>query len=74
MARIKIRELPNWPPDPGGTPTCPASSQQAKLAKLKMVLPREVDCLVTFVGEFEGGHTYDYQASSEKLAEAIRQT
>jgi hypothetical protein len=26
------------------------------------------------VGEFEGEHTYDYRASSEKLAEAIRQT
>ena len=47
MAIIKIRELPNWPPDPGGTnPNLPASSQQAKL---KMVSPKQVDCLVTFV-------------------------
>lgn len=72
MARIKIREDPNWPPDPEGTnPNLPASSQQAKL---KMVSPKQVDCLVTFVGEFEGEHTYDYRASSEELAEAIRQT
>jgi hypothetical protein len=72
MKKTKIRNLPNWPPDPGGLyqGSTPASEQ----AILRTVEPNRVNGLVTFVGEFEGhNHTYDYRASNEKLAEAIRQ-
>jgi hypothetical protein len=74
MKKIKIRELSNWPPEPGGIirGNSPSSSEQAKVTRVQ---PKLVDGLVTFVGEFEGHeHTYDYAASSEELAEAIRET
>jgi hypothetical protein len=70
MKRIKIRDLPDWPPLPGGTDSnSPASNQ----VNLTTVSPKLVDGLVTFVGEFERQPlTYDYMASSEELAEAFR--
>jgi hypothetical protein len=73
MKRIKIRELPNWPPDSkgptGGSYRLPTNEQ----AKLTRVEPKRVEGRVTFVSEFERhDHIFDYKASSEKLAEAIR--
>jgi hypothetical protein len=74
MKKIKIRELPNWPPDPGGPILSSYRIPTSEQAKLTRVMPKQVDGRVTFVGEFEGhDHTYDYAASSEQLAEAIRE-
>jgi hypothetical protein len=73
MKKIRIRDLPNWPPDPGGPYQSSYRSPTSEQAILRRVEPKRVDGLVTFVGEFEGhSHTYDYRASSERLAEAIR--
>jgi hypothetical protein len=71
MKRIKIRELPNWPPQPGGTNSDRPAPNQVSLTTVE---PKQVDGLVTFVGEFQRKPlTYDYTASSETLAEAIRE-
>ena len=69
--RIKLRDLPHWPPLPGGTDSYNPSSNEVKLTAVQ---PKLVDGLVNFNGEIEGRRlTYDYAASSETLAEAIRE-
>lgn len=74
MKKIRIRELPNWPPDPGGAVLGSWRSPTSEQATLTRVMPKRVDGLVTFVGQFEGhDHSYDFKASSEELAETIRE-
>jgi hypothetical protein len=75
MKKIRVRDLGNWPPDPGGPNPggrykVPASGQ----ARASKVVPRQKDLWVTFVGTYEAfEHTYDYEASSEKIAVKLRQ-
>jgi len=74
MKKSKIRDLPNWPPEPGGAIQSSYRIPTSDQAILRRVEPKGADGWVTFVGEFEGhNHSYDFKASSEKLAEAIRQ-
>jgi hypothetical protein len=73
MKKVKLRDLPNWPPDPGGPYQSSYRSPTSEQAILRTVEPKRAEGLVTLVGEFEGhNHTYDYRASNERLAEAIR--
>jgi hypothetical protein len=74
MKKTKLRVLPNWPPDPGGPIQSSYRVPTTEQAILRRVEPKRADGWVTFVGEFEQhNHTYDFMASSEKLAEAIRE-
>jgi hypothetical protein len=78
MKKIRIRELPNWPPGIAGTLQLPSGAfavPEDKKTRLKMVQSKTTDGDVTFLGEFEGqDFTYEYVASSEELAEAMRAT
>jgi hypothetical protein len=74
MKKMRIYDLPNWPPDPGGAFLGSSRIPTSERAILTRVGPRLVDGNVTFVGEFEGNeHTYDFNATSEDLAERIRE-
>lgn len=68
---MKIRELPDWPPSPGGsyhwTHRTPASDQ----AVLK-ALVRVQDDWVVFTSTFEGKEqTYDFQTPSAAMAKNL---
>jgi hypothetical protein len=74
MKKIRIRELPNWPPGPGGATLSSYRIPTSEQAKVTRVEPKQANRWVTFVGQFEGhDHSYDFEASSEKLAETIRE-
>lgn len=72
MKTIRLRELPEWPPQPGGAfdsswrfPT----AGEAVVDELYPVLNR----MVTFRGQFEGHpHSYHYTAATEKIASRIQ--
>jgi len=58
---MKIRDLPNWPPDPGGPFKASYKSPASDQAILKELV-RVQDNSVTFTATFEGTEfTYDYE-------------
>jgi hypothetical protein len=65
---MKIRDLPNWPPEPGGAFNASYRSPSSDQAMMKELV-RVQDKSVTFTAAFEGKQfTYDYEAASTKLA------
>jgi len=71
MKKIRVMDLPDWPPQPGGrydgsyrVPT----SEQAILKSSE----RTSGSFVTFVCEFEGKeHTYDLEVKNDELARKL---
>lgn len=74
MRKIRVRELPNWPPEPGGSYPRAYESPTSEQALVTRVEPHRIDRHITFVAEFKGNrHTYDFEASTEKLAARLRE-
>jgi hypothetical protein len=74
VKKMKIREFPSWPPEPGGATTSSYRSPASDQAILTRVVPKQVDGWVTFVGDFEGNDfSYDFNAPNERLAETVRE-
>jgi len=68
MKTIPVRELPNWPPEPGGAYDSYSRFPRSDEAVVAAIFPR-VEDQVTFKCEFEGrSHSYHYFAASEKIA------
>jgi hypothetical protein len=71
MKKVKLRELPNWQPQPGGAYDSNTRFPLGGEAVVREVFPVN-RAMVTFRGEFERhSHSYHYKASSEKLASRI---
>lgn len=72
--QIRVRELQDWPPRPGGAFVPrgfkdPASGE----ATLSRIVSREGE-LLTFVGKFEGrDYTYDFTAPNENVATQLEE-
>jgi len=68
---MKIRDLPHWPPDPGGAFNASHKSPASDQAVLKQLV-RVQDNSVTFTATFEGKEfSYDYEAPNSKLAKDL---
>jgi len=68
---MKIRDLPNWPPNPGGPFKASYNSPASDQAILKELI-RVQDNSVTFTATFEGNQfTYDYEVANSKLAKDL---
>jgi hypothetical protein len=66
MRKITLRELPDWPPEPGGAYESGTVFPVAGEAVVIEIFPVS-DAMVTFRGEFgKYPHSYHYKASSEK--------
>ena|ERR1700693_2106381 len=71
MRKITLRELPDWPPEPGGAYESGTVFPVAGEAVVIEVFPAIGD-MVTFHGEFgKNPHSYHYTASSETIASRI---
>jgi hypothetical protein len=71
MRKITLRELANWPPEPGGAYESGTVFPVAGEAVVVEIFPVR-DAMVTFRGEFgKYPHSYHYKASSEKIASQI---
>lgn len=67
-AKMKVKDLPNWPPEPGGPFNASYRSPSSEQAILKELV-RVQDNSVTFTATFEASQfTYDYEAPNSKLA------
>ena len=68
---MKIKDLPNWPPQPGGAFRTSYKSPSSDQAVLNGFV-RVQDNGVTFTAAFEGKQsTYDYEAPNSKLAKNL---
>jgi hypothetical protein len=68
---MKIKDLPHWPPEPGGAFKASYKSPASDQAVLKELV-RVQDNSVTFTASFEGKEfTYDYEAPNSKLAKDL---
>ena len=68
---MKIRDLPNWPPDPGGPFKASYKSPASDQAILKELI-RVQDNSVTFTATFEGNQfTYACEVANSKLAKDL---
>jgi hypothetical protein len=68
---MKIRDLPNWPPHPGGPFKASSNSPASDQAILKELI-RVQDNSVTFTATVEGNQfTYDYEVADSKLAKGL---
>jgi len=73
MRKMRIRELQDWPPGPGG-PHRHYKEPTSEQARLTRVDPKRRDAQVGFVCEFEGHeHRYGIKVRSETIAERIRE-
>jgi hypothetical protein len=73
MKTKRLRELPDWPPQPGGAYDASTRFPIAGEAVITEVFP-VTGMEVTFHGKFEGHqHSYHYFAESEKIAARIRE-
>ena len=68
---MKIKDLPNWPPEPGGAFNASYKSPTSEQAVLKELV-RVQDNSVTFTATFESKQfTYDYEVANSKLAKHL---
>jgi hypothetical protein len=68
---MKIKDLPNWPPVPGGAFNASYKSPTSDQAVLKELV-RVQDTSVTFTVSFEGKEfTYHYDVPNSKLAQNL---
>jgi hypothetical protein len=68
---MKIRDLPNWPPKPGGALNASNKTPASDQAILNQLV-RVQDNSVTFTATFEGkDFTYDYEVPNSKLAKDL---
>jgi hypothetical protein len=73
MKKLTLKELPDWPPLPGGAYDGSTQFPLAGEAVIDQVNP-VTDSWVTFRGQFKGHpHSYHYQASSEEIANQIHE-
>jgi hypothetical protein len=71
MRKITLRELPDWPPEPGGAYESSTVFPVAGEAIVIEIFPLS-NAMVTFRGEFgKYPHSYHYKASNEKIASQI---
>jgi hypothetical protein len=68
---MKIKDLPNWPPEPGGAFNASYKSPTSDQAVLNELV-RVQDNSVTFTATFEGKQfTYDYEVANSKVAKNL---
>ena len=68
---MKIRDLPHWPPEPGGAFKASHKSPASGEAILTELI-RVNNTSVTFMANFEGKEFhYDYEAPNSKLAQEV---
>lgn len=68
---MKIRDLPHWPPEPGGAFNASHKSPASDQAIFKELV-RVQDNSVTFTATFEGKEfTYHYEVPNSKLAKDL---
>lgn len=68
---MKIKDLPNWPPEPGGAFNASYKSPTSDQAVLKELV-RVQDNSVIFTATFEGKQfTYDYELANSRLAKNL---
>jgi hypothetical protein len=68
---MKIKDLPNWPPQPGGGFNASYKSPTSDQAILKELV-RVQDNSVTFTATFEGKQfTYDYEVANSRVAKTL---
>ena len=68
---MKIRDLPNWPPEPGGAFNASHKTPASDQAILKQLI-RVQDNSVTFTATLEDKEfTYDYEVPNSKLAKDL---
>jgi|SRR5215469_16788885 len=73
MRKIRLRELPHWPPEPGGAFDSQSQFPLGSETVVTEVFPVLYKA-VTFRGIFEGRpHSYLYVASDEKTAQKIHE-
>jgi hypothetical protein len=71
MKKVRLRDLPEWPPAPGGAYDSHTRFPIGGEATVNEVFPVR-DKAVTFRGTFEGNpSSYHYVAPSEQTAERI---
>jgi hypothetical protein len=71
MKKIRVRDLPDWPPQPGGAYESGTRFPVGAEAVINDVFPLN-KTTVTFQGQFGGhSHSYHYKAPSEKIANQI---
>jgi hypothetical protein len=71
MQKIRVRALPDWPPQPGGALESGTRSPTAGEAVVYDVFPLN-GTTVTFRAKLEDHpHSYDVKASSEQIANQI---
>jgi hypothetical protein len=69
--RMKIKDLPNWPPEPRSAFNASYKSPTSDQAVLKELV-RVQDNSVTFTTTFEGKQfTYDYEVANSRLAKTL---
>ena len=72
MRTIRLRELPEWPPQPGGAFDSLWQFPIAGEAVVNELFPLQ-NRRITFKGEYEGHpHSYHYKASTGKIASRIQ--
>jgi len=71
MKKIRLRDLPDWPPQPGGAYKSGTRFPTAGEAVVDDVLPLD-GTSITFRAQYDDApHSYHYYASSEKIANQI---
>jgi hypothetical protein len=73
MKKLRLRELPEWPPQPGGAYKPGEFFPTAGEAVVSEVFPLR-ERTVTFRGIFDGqSHSYHYKAENKKIALEIQE-
>jgi hypothetical protein len=73
VKRIRLRELPNWPPAPGGAYASGTEFPMGGEATATELVPA-MGTSVTFRGTFRGApHSYHFVAPNEKIAEKVHE-
>jgi len=71
MKKLRLRELENWPPQPGGPYDSYTRIPVGGEGRVDEVFP-VLENGVTMRGDFEGrSHSYDYHAPSEEVADRV---
>jgi len=70
VKKVRIRELPDWPPQPGGAYDASTVFPTGGEATIAEVFPMR-DRTVTFRGDFHGRHSYHYKAQTAKVAQQV---
>ena len=71
MKKKRVRELKNWPPDPGGAYDSYSRFPMGGEGRVDEVFP-VIETSVTMRGDFEGrSHSYHYHAPNKTIAERV---